>query len=67
MGDVYQLVATSNVLFGANDEVYEYIMPFGTAPPYPASDAEISVTQGVFNNSPQPFQDTFAWGASITS
>jgi hypothetical protein len=61
-GHDYQLVATSTVLYGGNDEVYEYITPFGTAPAYPTADSDIRVTQGVFNNSPG-FQENYAWGA----
>ncbi|MFI5456701.1 MAG: PEP-CTERM sorting domain-containing protein [Isosphaerales bacterium] len=61
-GHDYQLVATSNILFGANDEVYQYGV-LNTPPfSYPVSDTDITVTQGVFNNNPG-FQESFAWGA----
>jgi len=61
-GHEYQLVATSNVLFGGNDEVYQYGVLNVPAFSYPVSDADISVTQGVFNMNPG-FQESAAWGA----
>src|SRR4051812_4930436 len=63
-GHVYQLLATSSVLFGSTyDEVFEYSTAFGyTAPVYPASNADISVTQGIFNGN-TGFQEANAWGA----
>ncbi len=61
-GDIYQLVATSNVEFGANDELYQYLVFNTPTITYPDSDADISVTQGVFNNNPG-FLENFAWGA----
>jgi hypothetical protein len=60
-GHVYQLVATSTVVSGGNDELFEYIHPFGTAPAYAFSDSDISVTQGAFSSG--SFEDAYAWGA----
>lgn len=61
-GDVYQLVATSNVISGGNDEVYQYGVLDSPPFAYPVSNAHISVTQGVFNNNPG-FQEANAWAA----
>jgi hypothetical protein len=61
-GHIYQLVASSSIVSGGNDEVYEYITTFGgTAPAYPASNSDISVTQGAFSSG--GFQNSSAWGA----
>lgn len=55
-GHTYQLIASSNIVFGTNDELFAYTNAF------PQSDAEISVTQGVFTETPG-FMDANAWGA----
>ncbi len=56
-GDAYQLVATSDIVSGGNDEAFQYVVG-----QYPISNSDISVTQGVFNNNPG-FQESNAWGA----
>lgn len=55
-GHTSQLIATSDIVYGANDEAFAYTKAF------PRSDAEISVTQGVFTETPG-FMDANAWGA----
>lgn len=61
-GDVYQLVASSTVVSGANDELFEYSTTFGfTAPAYPAANSDIVVTQGAFSSG--GFENAAAWGA----
>jgi hypothetical protein len=62
-GHQYQLTATSNVLSGAIDERFQYISldtpPFS----YPVSDADISVTSGVFSGLNTGFQAANAWAS----
>lgn len=61
-GHNYQLVASSTVLFGGNDEVYQYGVLDTPQFFYPVSNSDISVTQGVFDQNPG-FQEGAAWGA----
>jgi PEP-CTERM motif len=60
-GDVYQLVATSNVQFGTNDELFQYLFANNIVLAYPTSDSDISVTQGALSTG--GFENTHAWGA----
>ncbi len=61
-GDVYQLVASSSTVSNANDEIYTAISSYGgTAPNYPVSDAEISITGGAFSSGGS--SNTQQWGA----
>ncbi|HEY3967204.1 MAG TPA: PEP-CTERM sorting domain-containing protein [Planctomycetaceae bacterium] len=58
-GDNYQLVATSNSLFGTNNEAFAYV-PAGT---YPDSNSDISVTSGVYSGNTTGFSGTRQWYA----
>jgi len=58
----YQLVATSNIVSGGSDEVYQYDSLDSPPFTFPVSDSEISVTNGVFSLNPG-FQTSHGWAA----
>lgn len=62
-GDKYQLVATAPPLFGAIDEVFQYVSLDSPAFAYPVSNADISVTSGVFSGLNTGFEATAQWAS----
>jgi hypothetical protein len=59
-GDRYQRVASSKSALGGNDEVFDYLTKLGgTAPNYPISVSDITVTGEAFSSGKS--EDTGAW------
>jgi hypothetical protein len=61
-GHLYGLVASSSIVSGGNDEVSQVLSPYSTDPAYPVSNADISVTQGIFSTG-GGFQQSNYWAA----
>ncbi len=62
-GDVYDLFATSSIVFSANDEVSQFLVLNSPPLTYPTSDADISVTSGYFSGATTGFPANSAWAA----
>jgi hypothetical protein len=61
-GHLYGLIATSSIVSGGNDEVSQVLSPYSSDPAYPVSNADISVTGGIFSTG-GAFQKSNYWAA----